>query len=113
MATRATYKFKDNGWSGTDVTVYIHHDGYPSGAAEYFRAACESGRQGVEGFIAANERAEITRDHSAHGDTDYRYTVRKGQLEVEARKLRTNGDMELVESWETIYEGTIADFIRI
>ena len=33
MATRATYQFISE-WSGTH-TAYIHHDGYPEGAAQY------------------------------------------------------------------------------
>ena len=33
MATRATYCFKD---VGHKTTAYIHWDGYPAGAAEYF-----------------------------------------------------------------------------
>ena len=49
MSTRATYTFSNTALAGEDVTVYIHHDGYPMGAAEYFRKAMDekldSGRQ--------------------------------------------------------------------
>jgi hypothetical protein len=41
-----------------DICVYIHHDGYPIGAAEYFRKAlfiAKTDRRPIlEAFIAAN-----------------------------------------------------------
>lgn len=104
MSTRATYQFKNNGWSGLDTTVYIHHDGYPEGAAHYFKAACDSERSGVEGFIAANERAEITQSHEIHGDTEYRYTFNKGKLSATKR-------IDFTDEWVEFYNGTVYDFI--
>lgn len=77
MSTRATYKI-----DGT--TFYIHHDGYPEGAAEYFKNALEWPDRAPErapnatfadDFIRANLCAELTPGHDAHGDTEYRYTV--------------------------------------
>tara|TARA_R110000744_G_scaffold341421_3_gene446672 strand:+ start:176 stop:517 length:342 start_codon:yes stop_codon:yes gene_type:complete len=106
MSTRATYQFKNNGWSGLDTTVYIHHDGYPEGAALYFKAASESGRAGVEGFIAANQKAEITASHEIHGDTEFRYTSHKGQLTALKR-------IDYTDVWEVFYKGTISDFIAV
>jgi len=83
MSTRATYKI------GT-TTFYIHHDGYPSGAAVYFwkmqRRQYQDGRGGIaEAFLRANERAEITLNHHRHFDTDYRYTIEGNTLTVEER----------------------------
>jgi len=104
MSTRATYQFRNNGWSGVDTTVYIHHDGYPEGAAMYFKAACDSGRSGVEGFIAGNANAHITESHEIHGDTEYRYTVNKGQLTAYER-------INFSDEWQEFYKGTITDFI--
>lgn len=75
MTTRATYQFitKQN-----NSTVYIHHDGYPLGAAIYFynmlNRPTYSGDNLAE-FIRANEYAEITESHQHHGDTNYQYTV--------------------------------------
>jgi hypothetical protein len=77
MSTRATYQF-DGYESGHDVTVYIHHDGYPTGAAVYFYDTlmnCKGQGNMATRFIRTNSKAEITADHEYHGDTDYRYTV--------------------------------------
>jgi hypothetical protein len=85
MSTRATYRFED-GPKPYDylrhgpITFYVHHDGYPAGAALYFYQMLtherERGNGGLaEQFIRANEGAEFTRSHSAHGDTEYRYDI--------------------------------------
>lgn len=78
MSTRATYEFRpsqDNRHI-KPVTVYIHCDGYPSGAAAYFYdALCLGHGQLVSQFIRANAGASITGTHDTHGDTEYRYTV--------------------------------------
>lgn len=114
MSTRATYTFSNTALAGEDVTVYIHHDGYPMGAAEYFRKAMDekldSGRQLLEAFIAANDRAMITRCHEAHGDTDYRYTTDGKQITVEHRKIEFT-DKGYSETWKTITESSLDDFI--
>ena len=114
MSTRATYTFSNTALAGEDVTVYIHHDGYPMGAAEYFRKAMDekidSGRQLLEAFIAANDRAMITRCHEAHGDTDYRYTTDGKQITVEHRKIEFT-DKGYSETWNTITETSLDDFI--
>jgi len=114
MSTRATYTFSNTALAGEDITVYIHHDGYPMGAAEYFRKAMDekldSGRQLLEAFIAANDRAMITRCHEAHGDTDYRYTTDGKQITVEHRKIEFT-DKGYSENWNTITESSLDDFI--
>jgi hypothetical protein len=72
MSTRATYQF--NGGH----TVYIHHDGYPTGAAVYFyNMLTHPNERGgfATRFIRANDGAELTGSHDSHGDTDYRYTL--------------------------------------
>tara|TARA_R100000808_G_C2130387_1_gene139722 strand:+ start:947 stop:1375 length:429 start_codon:yes stop_codon:yes gene_type:complete len=79
MSTRATYGFHSS--EKPDITLYIHHDGYPEGAAVYIRNALRepsgyASRQDyltAESFIRANNRAEITRSHERHSDTEYRY----------------------------------------
>ena len=77
MATRATYGFHASG--KPDITIYIHHDGYEIGAGTYVANAFAEGGENyhdyftVESFIRANDRAEITRSHEYHGDTEYRY----------------------------------------
>ena len=75
MSTRATYQFITE---VSDVTCYIHHDGYPSGAAQYLFEAMTA-----EKFIRKNENAEITLNHEFHGDTEYRYTVKNNLIAIE------------------------------
>jgi len=114
MSTRATYTFSNTALAGEDVTVYIHHDGYPMGAAEYFRKAMneklDSGRPLLEAFIAANDRAMITRCHEAHGDTDYRYTTDGKQITIYYRKIEFT-DEGYNETWNLITKTKLEDFI--
>jgi len=76
MSTRATYQIR-SGFS--TVTFYIHHDGYLSGAASYFKDTLDlmriSGRPLLPCFLWANKRAYLTDEHEAHGDTEYRYDI--------------------------------------
>ena len=78
MSTRATYEFN---WlqcgKQCRTTFYIHHDGYPEGAAAYiYRSMCSGCHGGLpERFLRENGRAEFTNSHSIHGDTEYRYTI--------------------------------------
>ena len=74
MSTRVTYRFESK-WHGKQ-TFYIHSDGYPAGAAEYFFLAARFENKAsngtlAESFFRANERAEFTLGHDAHGDTEY------------------------------------------
>lgn len=90
MSTRATYHFHPEADWRNPVTIYCHSDGYPSGAAQYFHACAmfpgDSKGGMAELFIRANpESAELTDSHEAHGDTEYRYTVRGSDLTVYTR----------------------------
>ncbi len=106
MSTRATYQFKDGPY--TLVTYYIHHDGYPEGAAEYYMLpALECFN--ATGFFRKNERAEVTESHELHGDTQYRYMIDgTGQ---DATVLVTNRDIG-GDIWKPIFEGTLIEFIE-
>lgn len=82
MSTRATYLFTGDEWK-QDQCFYIHHDGYPEGAAYYVRTAMDEeeaatefapNRSPMEQFFRLNLRAEFTKDHEQHGDTEWRYT---------------------------------------
>lgn len=89
MSTRATYKIIEN---HVTTTFYIHHDGYPAGAAVYFQAMldynCEAPNAGMaDRFIRANARAELADGHDAHGDTDYQYTIK---VEGDNDKIKMN-----------------------
>lgn len=79
MSTRGTYLFKpvkDSIYRAT-TCVYVHYDSYPSGAAaKFYRTLCMPSKGDLATqFIRAVDEAEITTEHSGHGDTEYRYTV--------------------------------------
>ena len=92
MSTRAVYGFKDD---RSTHWVYVHHDGYPTGAAEKFQKTLdsklawplprfESDEFGAS-FIAANKigsgSVRLTSGPEAHGDIEYVYTVsQKGEV---------------------------------
>lgn len=116
MSTRATYSF--DGKHTPRTTVYIHHDGYPEGAAVYFYLALCHGGHGrlVERFIRANDRAEITTNHGHHGDTDYRYSV-VGQgpgatVRVDKCEHIETGVHSYRSVWTTICNCTLAQFVQ-
>lgn len=108
MSTRATYQFESK--HRDTVTIYIHHDGYCEGAASYFYNAFLAGGMSPENFIRGNDRAELTKSHDWHGDTEYRYTVRDGYLTAEERQ-----DVEFdsyPHGWRTIFLGDWVDFVN-
>ena len=109
MSTRATYQIK------TDLnhsTIYIHHDGYPSGAARYMRNAIDlmriTNRPLFPSFIWANEKAEMTESHECHGDTEYRYSLygKEGAWWVTAYERDFRDD-----SYNPIFDGRVERFI--
>jgi hypothetical protein len=80
MSTRATYKIDG-------VCFYIHYDGYREGAAVYFwnmhHAKDKNPRGGnAEAFLRGNELSEFTKNHTVHGDTEYRYDLTGETLTV-------------------------------
>ena len=119
MSTRATYRFKRSPstpeYLVTDVTFYIHHDGYPTGAYEYFKKMSEyqcdaPNASAADKFIKANDRAEITRGHEYHDDTDYQYTLEC----VEEREYgHLNNKLTVMSGDEEIYSGLLKDFLDL
>jgi len=94
MATRATYRIACG--NKAELTVYIHWDGYPEGAADYFDRALNlyenpRGSELLEKasfeacFLIANPKAEVTRSHESHGDTEYRYDVWRSRIDHRQR----------------------------
>ena len=72
MSTRANYIFKSG--RKTLATFYIHHDGYPEGAAGYFQNALlfDNGKiSAPDAFLRANPGCEMS--ESLHGDIEYLY----------------------------------------
>lgn len=115
MSTRATYKFITNEYT-PNVTFYIHHDGYKMGASHYLykmihemhvNTYSEEDAHGLYGytyrtksggmaaaFIRANGGAEFTRDHDAHGDTEFQYTVNEKDMTITVREMVWMDDVE-------------------
>ena len=117
MATRATYEIENS-------LFYIHHDGYPQGAAQYFLAAMEADIKNdtitlEEAFARGNVRAEPIWTHDDHGDTEYRYTVKTApyQLNPKDPTLMIRVDKKAYNTitglsyWATDYFGTLVNFI--
>tara|TARA_R110000822_G_scaffold266119_1_gene389961 strand:+ start:187 stop:564 length:378 start_codon:yes stop_codon:yes gene_type:complete len=114
MSTRATYLFSNTSMAGEDVCIYIHHDGYPSGAAQYLSNAkhrsSRDRRPLLESFIAANKGAQITHSHQAHGDTDYRYYTNGKYLTAHQRIISLQDD-GFSSYWKVIFSESLDNFI--
>jgi hypothetical protein len=114
MSTRATYQFKpEDKWYPT-LTLYIHHDGYQEGAAGYAHEVAKytgPSKGGIaERWIRALPGdAEITRDHNAHADTEYRYTFTENGTQVKVQGCVYKKDEK---SWKTLYTGPTAEWIN-
>ena len=121
MATRATYTFKSEG--GIEAHIYIHYDGYPRGAASYFKKMMElleerqkplSDLRGglVEQFIRANKNAEFTEHWQIHGDTEWHYEIDGDQLTV----LELEGSKDLDDSEDRkgrqFFKGSMGDYLK-
>lgn len=110
MSTRATYQIDF-------TTFYIHHDGYPEGAADYFANALMHYNSKdrapnatlMDDFHHANPRAEITPSHDHHEDTDYRYTV---TTEGSYRFGPYSNTLVVENNDGVIYRGTVEDFVK-
>ena len=104
MSTRATYRFiPDDLRFRPAVTVYVHHDGYPEGAAVYLEDA-----HTVEKFIRKNDRAEVTASHEVHCDTEYRYDIHR-QIGLKAYKREGYGEDA---TWSEFFDGSFNSFIE-
>lgn len=110
MATRATYTIKNN--LGKTAHLYIHWDGYETGAAAYFYAALTSNIEGNGGFaeriIRAIPGAELTDGPEAHADTEFHYEIKADMsLHAHAWKYR-NGERHMTP----VFVGDIYSFIN-
>lgn len=115
MSTRATYRFipADPKFKPA-ITVYIHHDGYPSGAAGYLQGASSA-----EDFIRKNARAEITLSHEVHGDTEYRYDISRhgstgtgSTINAYKREGYTRGYLRNDAAWVQFFDRSLDEFIE-
>lgn len=109
MSTRATYEFFTDK-KGPRTCVYIHHDGYPEGAAAYFYNTFLNPSKGnlATQFIRCNEGAELTKSHKAHGDTEYQYSVEGNHLgdDIHAFDVRRNKFCFTGPLWKFINENS-------
>lgn len=115
MSTRATYQIDF-------TTFYIHHDGYPEGAAEYFANALDPEQRVqdrspnaslADDFFRANSRAELTEGHDSHGDTEFRYIVRSVTVSGDTieQPMIVAQSSPMINKWKSFFKGTLADFI--
>lgn len=120
MSTRAIYTFED----GQDERhVYIHHDGYPTGAADKIRAWQVSGLswplprfeadEAAAGFIAANKtlagsvRVAASRTGAIDVEFGYRFTLKAGALHVQCVATDYWGE---APAEHVLYDGPVDDF---
>jgi hypothetical protein len=112
MSTRATYKIEDHK-NNAKIYFYIHHDGYPAGAARYFNNMLESyktdtSRSYATHFLLANKNAEFTVHHDWHSDIDYCYNIwicQNKQCQIIAYEEVDGGK-------QIMYDGKLEDFIK-
>lgn len=109
MSTRACYTFKDN---HETHHVYKHHDGYPSGAEQWIRAAIpfawplprfEASEFGAA-FIAANKRINERYPKFSGGGC---YLMASGSIETVAPndiEYRYEVEMKLDTLWVTAFK---------
>lgn len=99
LATRAVFSF--TGFPGLpDRHLYLHHDGYPTGAAWRFAQTLREASDPASfltAFLRTQPRAELIASSEQAGDAEYRYQVEllpgpDPQLQVQAwRRLAGSG----------------------
>jgi hypothetical protein len=98
LATRAVYSFK--GFPGAPVRhLYLHHDGYPTGAAWRFSAAQRGAAEAasfLSAFLSTQHQAEPLASPEQAADAEYRYRVQylsgsDPQLEVQCWRRIPDG----------------------
>jgi len=117
MATRATYTFGNK-------HIYIHWDGYPEGAAQYFQKmmALNDERHGglsdlrgglTEQFIRANRGAEFTSHWDDHGDTEWHYEVSADpDSPITLKVLKFYYDDSGERIGQLYFEGPLTEFLQ-
>lgn len=117
MSTRAIYTFKD---SDNTFHVYKHHDGYPSGAAEWITKAIPyawelprfEASEFAAAFIAGNKQIGgggglyFTGMYEEHGDLNYRYEISRNVSGLQI----TAFEYSCSEGFKQIFQGTLEEF---
>jgi hypothetical protein len=124
MSTRATYKITEVTHDRHSQCFYIHHDGYPSGAVEYFKemlgnyeqiASHRPGKLITAFSMIPN--SEFTESHDSHGDTKYNYNLffklHGKEFYLVAYKITlTGGSVNDIQEIRTrFFDGTLQAFI--
>jgi hypothetical protein len=121
MSTRATYEIIERGELKEYNCFYIHHDGYLSGGANYFKLAKEYIGDEFhyypfsEKFFRVNVGAHFTEDHKSHGDTEFRYSleITKNGIEKEYKlTVRAKTDYN-TKTWKIVFVGSLDEFIKL
>lgn len=109
MSTRATYLLPTADYNNQHICFYIHQDGYPAGAANYFYKMhqCKNVNGGLaERFFRTNHQAEFTPYHEVHTDTEFRYTINHQGMLIVWTKAKVGNQ------WNIFYEGAWHDFVN-
>ena len=120
MSTRALYGFKDR---IVTFWVFVHHDGYPEGAASKFKHTLESGKvwplprfeanEFAAGFVTANKLAEgdvrLSHGPTTHGDIEYVYIVRQEEKVLRIQAFNNGNSTDMADMF---YSGTLDGFIK-
>jgi hypothetical protein len=102
LATRAVYSF--TGFQSTSEThLYLHHDGYPTGAAWRFAATLRDNPEPaffLAAFLSSQPKAEPIQCPEQAADAEYRYRLQlvpgpQPQLQVQCWRRIPGGD-----SWQ-------------
>jgi len=125
MSTRATYRISTtNYWGVENQCFYIHYDGYPRGAARYFKEFLSNLDHLINGGRYRKGKAvvafgmlafsEFTEAHENHGDTEYRYNIyhdqQKGTFVVNSFKHSWGEDSQ--DIWSEFFKGPLEEFIN-
>lgn len=112
MSTRATYTIKEE---KKTTHLYIHYDGYPEGAAEYFKQLVnvENKRGGIVcQFIRAIDLSEFTNNPDNHGDTEYHYELEAKSYMLKAYKIYRNWEDDQKTTKNCFFYGNLAEFLN-
>ena len=136
MSTRAVYTFKNiSDWDNSEIHIYKHHDGYPTGGLTWIKQAYLYYRENqktlkhlenrdalVTSFLLSINEGEkyggcsITEHHERHGDLEYRYEI-STLKNFKDSPIATNMSIRIysIASWEgdkgLIFGGRLAQAI--
>ena len=136
MSTRAVYTFKNiSDWDNSEIHIYKHHDGYPTGGLTWIKQAYLYYRENqktlkhlenrdalVTSFLLSINEGEkyggcsITEHHEKHGDLEYRYEI-STLKNFKDSPIATNMSIRIysIASWEgdkgLIFGGSLAQAI--